>query len=164
MSDAERLPPHSIEAEEAVLGSLLIDPDAIFDVASFLKPEAFYRVRNRWIYDAIVTLSEKSEPVDFITLTEELRRREQLEEAGGEAYIVGLLNVVPTAVNAASYAHVVEAASTRRKLISAAGAIANLAYNEAEDISVVIDRSEQTLVWRQRRTHNARSCPCKTDC
>ena len=156
MSDAERLPPHSIEAEEAVIGSLLIDPDAVFDVASFLKPEAFYRVRNRWIYESILSLSEKREPIDFITLTEELRRREQLEETGGEAYIVGLLNVVPTAVNAASYAHVVEAASTRRKLISAAGTIANLAYNEAEDIGVVIDRSEQTLfgVSEERTTRD----------
>ncbi|MDX1416431.1 MAG: replicative DNA helicase [Candidatus Promineifilaceae bacterium] len=156
MSETERLPPHSIEAEEAILGSLLIDPDAIFEVASFLKPEAFYRVRNRWIYDAILTLNEKREPVDFITLTEELRRREQLEEAGGEAYIVGLLGVVPTATNASSYAHVVEAAATRRKLISAAGTIANLAYNEAEDISMVIDRSEQTLfgVSEERTTRD----------
>lgn len=156
MSEAERLPPHSIEAEEAVLGSLLIDPDAVFDVASFLKPEAFYRVRNRWIYDAILALSEKREPIDFITLTEELRRREQLEETGGEAYIVGLLNVVPTAVNASSYAHVVEAAATRRKLISAAGSIANLAFNEAEEINVVIDRAEQTLfgVSEERTTRD----------
>ncbi len=156
MSEVERLPPHSIEAEEAVIGSILIDPDAIFDVASFLKPEAFYRVRNRWIYDAILSLSEKREPIDFITLTEELRRREQLEEAGGEAYVVGLLNAVPTAVNAVSYAHVVEAASTRRKLISAAGSIANLAYNEAEDINIVIDRSEQTLfgVSEERTTRD----------
>jgi replicative DNA helicase len=156
MSDIERLPPHSIEAEEAILGSLLIDPDAIFEVASFLKAEAFYRVHNRWIYDAITTLSERREPIDFITLTEELRRREQLDEVGGEAYLIGLLNVVPTSINARTYAHVVEAAATRRKLISAAGTIANLAYNEAEDISVVIDRSEQTLfgVSEERTTRD----------
>ncbi len=156
MSDIERLPPHSSEAEEAILGSLLIDPDAIFEVASFLKAEAFYRVHNRWIYDAIITLSEKREPIDFITLTEELRRREQLEEVGGEAYLIGLLNVVPTSINARAYAQVVEAAAIRRKLISAAGTIANLAYNEAEDISVVIDRSEQTLfgVSEERTTRD----------
>ncbi len=156
MSEIERLPPHSTEAEEAVLGSLLIDPDAIFEVASFLRPEAFYRVANRWIYDSILALSERREPIDFITLTEELRRREQLEEVGGEAYLIGLLNVVPTSINARSYAQVVEAASTRRKLISAAGTIANLAYNEAEDISVVIDRSEQTLfgVSEERTTRD----------
>jgi replicative DNA helicase len=156
MSEIERLPPHSTEAEEAILGSLLIDPDAIFEVASFLRPEAFYRVHNRWIYDSILTLSERREPIDFITLTEELRRREQLEEVGGEAYLIGLLNVVPTSVNARSYAQVVEAAATRRNLISAAGTIADLAYNEAEDISIVIDRSEQTLfgVSEERTTRD----------
>ena len=156
MTEIERLPPHSTEAEEAILGSLLIDPDAIFEVASFLRPEAFYRVHNRWIYDSILTLSERREPIDFITLTEELRRREQLEEVGGEAYLIGLLNVVPTSVNARTYAQVVEAAATRRKLISAAGTIANLAYNEAEDITVVIDRSEQTLfgVSEERTTRD----------
>jgi replicative DNA helicase len=156
MSDIERLPPHSIEAEEAVLGSLLIDPDAIFEVASFLKPEAFYRVHNRWIYDAILALNERREPIDFITLSEELRRREQLEEVGGEAYLVGLLNVVPTSVNTGTYARAVEAASTRRRLISAAGTIADLAFDEAEEIEHVIDRAEQTLfgVSEERTTRD----------
>ncbi|HEX6384359.1 MAG TPA: DnaB-like helicase N-terminal domain-containing protein, partial [Anaerolineae bacterium] len=76
MTTIERLPPHSVEAEEAVLGSLLIDPDAIFEVGTFLHPDAFYRVQNRWIYEAILSLSDRREPLDFITLTDELRRRE----------------------------------------------------------------------------------------
>lgn len=156
MSTIERLPPHSIEAEEAVLGSLLIDPDAIYDVAGFLRAEAFYRAQNRWIYEAILALNERRDPIDFITLTEELRRRERLDELGGEAYVIDLLNAVPTSVNAASYARVVEAAATRRKMIQAAGAIANLAYEEAEDINVVIDRAEQTLfsISEQRTTRD----------
>lgn len=145
MSSIERLPPHSVEAEEAVLGSLLIDPDAIFEVASFLRPEAFYRVQNRWIYQAILNLSERRDPIDFLTLVDELRRQEQLVEAGGEPYVIGLLNAVPTSINAQHYGRLVEAASIRRKMISAASAIANLAYDEAEEISVVIDRAEQTL-------------------
>lgn len=156
MSTIERLPPHSIEAEEAVLGSLLIDPDAIYDVAGFLRAEAFYRAQNRWIYEAILALNERRDPIDFITLTEELRRRERLDELGGEAYVIDLLNAVPTSVNATSYARVVEAAATRRKMIQAAGAIANLAYEEAEDINVVIDRAEQTLfsISEQRTTRD----------
>jgi replicative DNA helicase len=145
MTTLERLPPHSAEAEEAVLGSLLIDPDAIFDVASFLRPDAFYRVQNRWIYEAILSLSDRREPLDFITLTEELRRREQLEEVGGEGYVIGLINAVPTSINARSYGRLVEATSMRRKLIKAAGKIAEFAFDEAEDINVVIDRSEQAL-------------------
>lgn len=141
----ERLPPHSVEAEEAVLGSLLIDPDAIFEVASFLKPRAFYREQNQWIYEAMLDLFERREPLDLITLTDELRRRNRLEELGGEAYIIGLLNTVPTSVNAKSYARIVEAAFLRRRMISAASTIANLAYDEDEDVNIVIDRAEQAL-------------------
>lgn len=145
MSSIERLPPHSVESEEAVLGSLLIDPDAVFEVAGFLRPEAFYRLQNRWIYEAMLTLYERREPLDFITLTEELRRREQLEELGGEGYVIGLINTVPTSINARSYARMVEATSLRRKMIGAASTIANLAYDEAEDINIVIDRAERAL-------------------
>ncbi|MCB8968053.1 MAG: replicative DNA helicase [Chloroflexota bacterium] len=145
MSEIERLPPHSLEAEEAVLGSLLIDPDAIFDVSTFLRATSFYHVKNQWIYEAIISLNERREPLDLITLTEELRRQERLEEIGGEAYIIGLINAVPTSINAESYGRVVEAAAVRRQMIKAASEIANLAYNEAENINVVIDRAEQTL-------------------
>lgn len=145
MSAVDRLPPHSIEAEEAVLGSLLIDPDAILEVASFLKPDAFYREQNRWIYQAILDLHNHEEPLDFVTLAEALRQREQLEDAGGEAYLISLLNAVPTSINARSYGRIVEAASVRRRLIKAAGTIADLAFDQDEDINVVLDRSEQAL-------------------
>ena len=156
MSTIERLPPHSLEAEEAVLGSLLIDPDALFEISNFLRPEAFYRTANKWIYESILSLSERREPLDFVTLTEELRRQERLEEVGGEAYVISLINAVPTAINARNYAKLVESASLRRKLIGAAGTIANLAYDEAEDINVVIDRSESTLfsISEQRTTRD----------
>ncbi|MBK8903817.1 MAG: replicative DNA helicase [Anaerolineaceae bacterium] len=156
MSTIERLPPHSLEAEEAVLGSLLIDPDTLFEISNFLRPDAFYRTANKWIYESILSLSERREPLDFVTLMEELRRREQLEDVGGEAYIIGLINAVPTAINARSYGKLVEAAALRRKLIGAAGTIANLAYDEAEDINVVIDRSESALfsISEQRTTRD----------
>ena len=75
MSELDRLPPHSLEAEEAILGSLLIDPDAIYEVASFLRPEAFYRSKNRRVYEAIVSLSEGGNQLDLLTLAHELRRR-----------------------------------------------------------------------------------------
>lgn len=145
MSLIERLPPHSVEAEEAVLGSLLIDPDAIFEVASFLKPRAFYREQNQWIYEAMLDLFERREPLDLITLTDELRRSNRLDELGGEAYIIGLLNTVPTSINAKSYGHIVEAAALRRRMISAASTIANLAYDQDEDVNIAIDRAEQAL-------------------
>lgn len=145
MNSIERVPPNNVEAEEALLGSLLIDPDAIFEVASFLKPEAFYREQNRWIYQAILDLSERREPVDLITLTDELRRREQLAELGGEATIISLINTVPTSINARSYGQIIEAAALRRRMIAAASTIANLAYDQDENVNVVIDRAEQAL-------------------
>ncbi len=145
MSSIDRVPPSNIDAEEALLGSLLIDPDAIFDVAAFLRPEAFYREQNRWIYESILALSERRQAVDLITVTDELRRRDQLEEIGGEATVIGLLSVVPTSIHAHNYAQIVESAALRRRMIQAASAIANLAFEQDEDISVVIDRAEQAL-------------------
>ncbi len=141
----ERLPPHNLDAEEAVLGSLLINPDAMFDVSTFLRAEAFYRVANRWVYEAMLALTGKHVPLDIVTLVDELRRREQLDEIGGETYVYDLLNVVPTSINAEAYGRLVEGTALRRKLIATAGTIAKLAYNEAEDIDVVIDRSESAL-------------------
>jgi replicative DNA helicase len=151
-----RLPPQNREAEEAVLGSLLIDPDAVYEVANFLKPEHFYNVANGWIYDAVLTLHRRNEPVDTLTLLEELRRRDQLQEVGGEAQIIGLVNAVPTSLNAHAYGKIVEATAVRRDLIKAAGQIANLAYEEDEDITIVIDRAEQTLfaISEQRTTRD----------
>jgi replicative DNA helicase len=145
MSDIERLPPHSLEAEEAVLGSLLIDPEAIFEVGSFLRPEMFYRTQNRWIYEAILSLNDRREPLDLITLTAEIRNQERLEDIGGEGTLINLVNTVPTSMNAESYARLVEEKALRRRLISAAGSIANLAFDEKEMLSVVIDRAESTL-------------------
>lgn len=145
MSEIDRLPPHSIEAEEAVLGSLLIDPDAIFEVSTFLKPESFYREQNRFIYEAIVELYDKREPLDFITLSELLKQKEQMELIGGETYLIDLLNAVPTSVNAQAYGHIVENAATRRHMIRAASKIANLAYDEDEDVEIVLDRAEAAL-------------------
>lgn len=145
MSELDRLPPHSLEAEEAILGSLLIDPDAIYEVASFLRPEAFYRNKNRRVYEAILALSEGGNQLDLLTLADELRRREQLEGIGGEGFLISLINAVPTSVNARSYGRLVEAAALRRRMITAAGTIAELAYNEAENIDIVVDKAERAL-------------------
>ncbi len=145
MSELDRLPPHSLEAEEAILGSLLIDPDAIFEVASFLRPEAFYRNKNRRVYEAMIALNDNSVPIDLLTLNDELRRREQLDEVGGEGYLINIINAVPTSVNARSYGRLVEATALRRRMINAAGTIAELAYSEAENIEVVIDKAERAL-------------------
>lgn len=151
-------PPHSLEAEQAVLGSVLIDPEAYFAVAAFLKPEDFYLIRHQWIWDAYVKLHEQRMPVDFVTVTEELERRGQLAEMGGPAYLTRLMNAVPTSIHAEAYGRIVEQTAVRRRLLNAAAAIAKLAYQEERIIEEVVNDSEQALfhVIERRLTHDVR--------
>lgn len=137
--------PANLEAEKAVLGSLLIDPDAIIKVASFLRIKDFYREHHGWIYEAILALHERREPADFVTIVDELERRNQLEEMGGPAYITSLINSTPTAIYVDFYARIVERTAILRRLISAAGQIAELAYDEEQDVDSVVDRAEQII-------------------
>ena len=137
--------PANIEAERAVLGALMIDPDAIVKVANFLRAQDFYRERHGWIYDAMASLNERHEPLDFVTLTDELERRGQLEEVGGPAYLTDLIASTPTAIYVDHYARIVERTAVLRRLISAAGKIAELAYDESQDMDEVVDRAEQII-------------------
>lgn len=145
MAVPDKMIPHSVEAEEAVLGALLIDPEALFRVTPFLKGDDFYIQKNSWIYEAVLALHERREPVDFVTLCDELERQEQLEDVGGTAYITRLINAVPSAIHVESYGRIVEQAAIRRRLISAASQIAQLAYQEAEEIDLTVDQAEQAL-------------------
>src|SRR5512138_420547 len=90
--------PHSRQAEEAVLGAILIDSEAYFNVAQFLKPDDFYIVRNRWIWDACTRLHERRAPIDYLTVCQELEQQNQLSEVGGPAYVMGLINQTPTSL------------------------------------------------------------------
>jgi replicative DNA helicase len=157
----ERLPPQSVEAEEAVLGSILIDPDAVIRVAAMLKPEDFYREKHGWIYETALILHERREPIDFLTVCDELERRGQLDEVGGVAFITTLINVVPTSIHAEHYARIVERTATRRRLIEAAGQIAALAYQETEDVDEVVDRAEQVLFGVSERRISRELIPIK---
>ncbi len=139
------LPPQNIEAEQSVLGSLLIDPDAIIKIASFMQAEDFYREIHQMIYGAIVSLHERREPADMITVVDELERREQIETVGGAAYLTSLINNVPTSIHVEHYARIVERTSIMRRLIAAAGEIAALAYQEEGEVDEVIDQAEQIL-------------------
>ncbi len=141
----DRLPPQNVEAEQSVLGSLLIDRDAVIRVASFLKPDDFYREAHGQIYQAILSLYDRHEPADFITLCDELERRQQLEPVGGASYLAGLINLVPTSAHVEHYGHIVERAALRRRLIQAAARIAEVAYDESMPVDDVIDMSEQHI-------------------
>ncbi len=137
--------PNSAEAEEAVLGALLIDPDAIIKVAPILRAEDYYFEKHAWIYDAIFALHERREPVDFLTVVAELERMGKLNDVGGAAYITALINAVPTAFHVEQYAHIVERTSTLRRLITASTQIAGMAYDNVEEIDEVIDHAEEAI-------------------
>jgi replicative DNA helicase len=141
----DRLPPQNPDAEEAVLGSLLMDPEAVGKVAAFLKPDDFYRERNASIYAAMLAIYDRREPVDFMTVTDELTRQGRYEEMGGLAYLSHLVGVVPTAVHVEYYARIVERTSVKRRLISAAGKIAAVAYDDSLDLDTTLEKAEQLL-------------------
>ncbi len=140
-----RLPPQNIEAEQSVLGSLLIDRDSVLKVSSFLRPEDFYRHSHSLIYKAVLDLHERRQPADFITLCDELERLGQLEEVGGPGYLTSLINAVPTPMYVEYYGRIVERVAVLRRLIGAAGEIAGIAYEEAEDVDQIIDQAEQLI-------------------
>lgn len=144
MSDKATLPPHSIEAEEAVLGSLLIDPDAMLDVHDFLRPNHFYNHRNRVLYTAACQLTDDGVPIDLITL-HDYGRRKLPDDDGLESYIIGLIGAVPTALNVEYYGRIVQETAVRRGLIQAAGAIAGAAYDGDLTLSEAVAQSEKLL-------------------
>lgn len=124
--------PGNVEAEEATLGAILVDSDCLVDLTGFLKPNDFYLERHSWIYQGMVDLFGKGKPVDLLLLSDLLRERGQLDEAGGESYLINLLNQTPTAAHAEHYARLVERDSLRRRLLQAAGKVAKLAHSDAE--------------------------------
>jgi replicative DNA helicase len=148
--------PHNREAEEAVVGAVLINPEVYYDVAQFLTPDDFYIHRHKWIWQAFTRLHEQRIPVDLLTLSEELDRVGQLSEIGGPAYLTSLVNQVPSSLNAESYGHIVEGHAIRRKMITAANEIASLAYNEESAVDTVMDEAEKAVfnVSERRLKHD----------
>ena len=141
----DRLPPQSLEAEQSVLGAILIDRDAIVEVADFLRAEDFYRQANGSIFAAVLDLFERREPIDIVTVAETLERAGQLETIGGRTYLSSLANQTPTAVHAVQYARIVERKAVLRNLIAAAGRIAGIGYEDPAEIQEAIDRAEREL-------------------
>ncbi len=145
--------PHSREAEEAVIGAVLINPEAYYDVAQFLSADDFYIHRNRWIWDTFVSLHDRNEAIDLITVTEELDQKGHLADIGGAAYITKLINNVPSSLHAEAYGHRVEETAIRRRMLEAANKIAKLAYEENLTLDTVMDDSEKAVFnVSQRRT------------
>jgi len=150
--------PHSREAEEAVVGAVLINPEVYYDIAQFLSPDDFYIHRNRWIWAAFIRLHESRTPIDLLTLSEDLERAGQLNEIGGSVYLISLINQVPTSLNAESYGRIVEENSLRRRMIQAAKQIASLAY-KGDAIDNVMGEAEKAVfgVSERRNKHDLQS-------
>ena len=151
--------PNSREAEEAVLGSVLINPEAYFDVASFLRADDFYIQRHNWIWQSFVRLHEKNAPIDFLSVTEELDQMGRLTDIGGAAYLNTLVANVPTSLHAEYYGRLVEEASIRRRMLSAANDIAKLAIQEGNSIETLMDEAEKSIfsVSERRMTRDLQS-------
>ncbi|MFP3975718.1 MAG: replicative DNA helicase [Chloroflexota bacterium] len=141
----ERTPPSDLDAEEAVLGSLLIDNEAIFKTIDLVSPSDFYRDKNQWIYEACLALYERNEAINQITVAHELARRDKVEAIGGSAYLSNLIMNVPTSVHVEYYAGIVHRLSKMRGLIATAGQIADIGYEAPPDVDSALDRAEGLL-------------------
>ncbi|NLN79140.1 MAG: replicative DNA helicase [Armatimonadetes bacterium] len=145
LSSTDRLPPQNLEAEQSTLGSMMLDRSALEKGMEILGAEDFYRPTHQEIFDSLISLAERDEPVDLITLQEELRRRGKLENCGGVEYLMALVSSVPTAAHIEHYSKIVEQKAILRRLIAAGTEIIGLAHGEDEDIDNITGRAEQLV-------------------
>ena len=140
-----RIPPQDLEAEKSVLGALLLDPNESQEVLSSMKPDDFYRPAHAKVFEAVVSLFEKNEPVDEVTVAAELQKQGDLEACGGRSFLAELSDRVPTAANAAHYAKIVKNRALTRKLIHVATTIAGSGYQETADVEQLLDHAESQI-------------------
>ncbi len=146
MPQEQRMPPHNLEAERSVLGAMLITKEAITEVQEILRADDFYREAHKLVFAAMDELASRGEAVDVVTLTEELRKQDLLEKVGGLPFVTDLANAVPTAANVAFHAKIVKEKAELRRLIDAATAIAGAAYEDAEDVTTIMDEAEKRIL------------------
>ncbi|MBI4287590.1 MAG: replicative DNA helicase [Chloroflexi bacterium] len=141
----EKLPPHDVDAEEAVVGSLLLDGESIYKVSSFLRSQDFFREKNAWLYEACLSLYQRNEAINQVTVAQELSRKEKLDAAGGPAYLIHVLSAVPTSLHIEHYGQIVYRLSVMRQLISSAGQIAAIGYESPPDVDDALNKAEDIL-------------------
>ena len=157
----EKLPPQSIEAEQSLLGSLMLDRNAIIKVADFLMPQDFYRGSHQEIYRACQELFEKGEPIDLLSLANRLKERGKLEEVGGNGYLTELVNSVPTASHVLNYGKIIQRKKILRDLIEASHEIGLLGYDEGEDTDLLLDEAEKKIFGIAQRSLSQNFVPIK---
>lgn len=141
----EKLPPQNIEAEQCMLGCLMLDKDAIVKVIDFIRAEDFYKGTHQDIYQAMAELYERADPIDILSVSSRLKEKSKLEDAGGSAYLTSLINTVPTATHVLNYAKIVRQKKILRDLISASQEIGLSAFDEAEEVDILLDKAEKTV-------------------
>ena len=142
---SHKIPPQNIEAEQSVLGGILIENEAIHKVMEILTPDDFYREAHQKIFNSLLDLSERDEPADLITLTNELRKKDQLDSIGGASYVASLIDSIPTAANIEYYARIVKEKAILRKLIEAATEIVTQSYEDRQDVEGLLDEAERAI-------------------
>jgi replicative DNA helicase len=157
----DKLPPQNIEAEQSLLGCLMIDPDAILKVVDFLQPRDFYKEAHQRIFQAIVELFEKKDAIDVLSVSSKLREKNQLEEIGGVGYLTKLVNSVPTATHIINYAKIVQQKRILRDLIETSQQIGELAYKESEDVDVLLDEAEKKIFSIAQKSLTQKFTPVK---
>jgi len=157
----DRLPPQSIEAEQSVLGSLLLNKKAIIKIADILKSEDFYRDTHRVIFETMLELFEKNEPIDVLTISTRLEAKRKLDDIGGSSYLTTLVNFVPTASNIVHYAKIVQRKKLLRDLIEAAYDITQLSFEESQDIENILDQAEKNIFAVSQRSLKQYFIPIK---
>lgn len=156
-----KVPPHNDDAELSVLGAILLDKDAIIEVAEFLRPEHFYSPVCEKIYRSILSLYEKREPVDLVTLTTELKKRKHLSEIGGASYLSELTMSVPSIAHAEQYGRIIEDAYTKRELIAAASKVIDDSFFDSGEVKDLLDRAESSIFSLSQRHSRQNFIPIK---
>lgn len=151
----DRTPPHNIEAEQSVLGSILLQPAALISAMEFLQANDFYRRAHQLIFQAMIDLNENNEEIDVITVADRLESSKQLEDVGGTPYLAELANVVPTAANVEYYSKIVEERALLRRLIQASTDIITETYEEADDVASILDAAEQKILEVSERKNRS---------
>lgn len=145
MEDVSRIPPHSVESEQSILGSIILDKDAMITVSETINPGDFYKEAHKIIYESMLRLNSNNEPIDLITLIEELRKEGHLDNVGGISYLTSLSTIVPTTSNVKYYANIVKEKSVMRQLIKASNEIINLGYDGSSDVQEILDKAEKSI-------------------
>lgn len=162
VTNMQRIPPHSLEAEQSVLGAMLLDKEAVAAAAEVLRGEDFYSDAHKEIFEAILDIYDNGTPVDLVTLAEALRQRGTLEAVGGGTYISDLSMSVPSTANVGYYIKIVEEKAILRRLISASNDIIKESYEASEDLDIIIDHAEKKIFDISQRKNNRAFEPIKT--